>query len=896
MTQSRDSPQALPDCCVPAGVEVGVGDTVGDVQTRLQAALGTAYRIDRELRGGGQSRVFAAVETSLERHVAIKVLPPDLTAAINVERFHRETPLVANLQHPHIVPLLTAGTAGGLLYYTMPLVDGESLRERIAREGPLPIADVIRILLEIADALAYASSHGVLHRDIKPGNVLLAAGHALVTDFGVAKAVAASGAGRPERPTLTELGVALGTPAYMAPEQGAADEHTDHRADIYALGVVGYEMLTGQPPFTGTVSQILLAHATQPPVPLSQRRPDVTEPLAALITQCLEKEPGSRPQTAGDVRDALDSMLTSRSGAPARVVAPLSHARRRSRVLLVAGSITVAALGSTFAYRAYSSRADLDPHRVIVAAFQNRSHDPTLDQLTTMAVDWIMRGMTEAGVADAVPATLKRDASGKVVPEDLEPVALARQARLLGGQRIVSGAFYVTGDSLQFHAQIIDAADGTILVSVPPATAPRGEPMTAINAVRTSVLGALAAMSPSEGFGIVSSETPPSYAAYREFLSGEEAFSRGGLQEAIDHDTRAIALDSTYLAPLVRMAYAFVNLGQCARTDSLGALLNTKRERLPAYEGYYLDRALAWCRGDMDAAYIAAKRMAAVSPHSTYAKYISARAAIPINHPREAVETLERLGWKKPHISGYYADLAGALHQLGRHERELEVAQLYRQRYAGSLRPAEALVRALSALGRVDEVRRVVTSSLSKVSIEPAATPHTVALGAARELVAHGHPDAGRRIADDLAEWLRQRPASEERDSLVATALLAAGRFASAYPLAKRLLAADSANLAYLTLVAVSAAAMNDSAEVWRVSRTLAEMRLPGPEGALRYGQAAIAAALGQPARAVTLLREAMRNGVGIIRGADVFEDDADPFFLSLHGYPPYDDLVKPAG
>ena len=886
MTQPTGLARNVPDCCLPAGSEVAASDAVADVQTRLQAAL-SAYRIERELRGGGQSRLFAAVETSLERHVAIKVLPPDLTAAINVERFHRETHLVANLQHPHIVPLLTAGTAGGLLYYTMPLVEGESLRERIAREGTLPIADVIRILLEIADALAYASSHGVLHRDVKPGNVLLAAGHALVTDFGVAKAVAASGADRPERPTLTELGVALGTPVYMAPEQGAADQHIDHRADIYALGVVGYEMLTGQPPFTGTVSQILLAHATQPPVPVTQRRVDVTEPLAALIMQCLEKEPGNRPQTVVQVRDALDSMLTSRSGAPARVTS--SRARtRRSRVLLGAASMAVAVLASTFAYRAYSSRADLDPHRVIVAAFQNRSQDPTLDQLTTMAADWIMRGMTEAGVADAVPATLKRDANGKVVAEDLEPVALARQARVLGGQRIVSGAFYVTGDSLQFHAQIVDATDGTVLVSVPPATASRTEPTRAINTLRTSVLGALAAMSPSESFGIVSSETPPSYAAYREFLSAEEAFSRGGFQEAIDHDARASALDPTYLAPLVRMAYAFVNLGQCARAESLGVLLNAERERLPAYEGYYLDRALAWCRGDMDAAYIAAKRMAAVSPHSTYAKYISARSALPINHPREAVETLERLGWKKPHISGYYSDLAGALHQLGRHERELEVAELYRRRHAGSLLPAEALVRALSALGRVDEVRQVVTSGLSRVSIEPSAAPHTVALRAAKELVAHGHPDAGHRIAQDLAEWLRQRPASEERDSLVATALLAAGRFASVYPLAKRLLAADSANPAYLTLVGVSAAAMNDRAEVSRISRALAKMRADGRRA---YEQAAIAAALGERNSAVALLREAIRNG-----DTDVFEDDADPFFLSLHGYPPYDDLVKPAG
>jgi eukaryotic-like serine/threonine-protein kinase len=230
MTRPAELPPTVPSRSPPvAAGESPAGDAAEDVRARLQNALGGAYTIEREIAGGGSSRVFAGMETALERHVAIKVLPPDLIAAINVERFHRETHLVANLQHPHIVPLLTAGTADGMLYYTMPLIDGESLRERIAREGVLAIPEVIRILLEIADALAYASSHGVVHRDVKPGNVLLSAGHALVTDFGIAKAVTSAAAAV----KLTSAGIALGTPTYMAPEQGTADASTDHRADIY---------------------------------------------------------------------------------------------------------------------------------------------------------------------------------------------------------------------------------------------------------------------------------------------------------------------------------------------------------------------------------------------------------------------------------------------------------------------------------------------------------------------------------------------------------------------------------------------------------------------------------------------------------------------------------------
>src|SRR6266852_973817 len=250
-----------------------------DLREQLQAHLGSAYTIERELGGGGMSRVFLAKETALKRRVVIKVLPPEMAAGVNVERFRQEIELAASLQHPNIVPLLSAGASGDLLNYTMPLVEGESLRAKLAREGELPVGDTIRILTDVADALAYAHAHNVVHRDIKPDNVLLSGKHALVTDFGVSKAVSASSGG-----SLTSLGVALGTPAYMAPEQAAADPHVDHRADLYALGVLGYEMLTGQPPFRGATPQATLAaQVTRKPEPVTASREAIPVALNVLV-------------------------------------------------------------------------------------------------------------------------------------------------------------------------------------------------------------------------------------------------------------------------------------------------------------------------------------------------------------------------------------------------------------------------------------------------------------------------------------------------------------------------------------------------------------------------------------------------------------------------------------
>jgi serine/threonine-protein kinase len=269
------------------------------------------------------SRVFVATENALGREVVLKVLPPDLAAGVSIERFRREIQLAARLQHAHIVQLLSAGDLEGLPYFTMPLIEGESLRARLVRSGELAIPETLRLLREVASALAYAHAKGIVHRDIKPDNVLVSHGDAMVTDFGVAKALAASTTTHGSAAGLTSLGVALGTPAYMAPEQAAADPTADHRVDIYAFGAMGYELLTGSPPFSGRPAQaILTAQLTEDPEPVSKRRPSTPPALAALIMKCLAKRPADRPQTADELMHALDAIATPTSGVPSTSAIP----------------------------------------------------------------------------------------------------------------------------------------------------------------------------------------------------------------------------------------------------------------------------------------------------------------------------------------------------------------------------------------------------------------------------------------------------------------------------------------------------------------------------------------------------------------------------------------------
>jgi len=324
---------------------------VTDAVARLSAALSGQYAIERELGSGGMATVYLARDIKHDRQVALKVLRPELAATLGPDRFPREIRIVAKLQHPHVLPLHDSGESAGFLYYVMPYVDGESLRTKLTREGQLPVHEAVRILREVVDALAYAHAQGVLHRDIKPDNVMLSGRHAMVMDFGVAKAVSDAGGEK-----LTTVGVAVGTPTYMSPEQATGELHLDHRSDIYAVGILGYELLTGKPPFVAHSAQaVLSAQVLERPKPVSEVRPAVPEPISDMLMKCLEKNPADRWQSAEEILHALEIMATPSGGVTPTTTRPLkaTDARRapsRRRWMIggaVAAVVVIAGAGVT---------------------------------------------------------------------------------------------------------------------------------------------------------------------------------------------------------------------------------------------------------------------------------------------------------------------------------------------------------------------------------------------------------------------------------------------------------------------------------------------------------------------------------------------------------------------
>jgi serine/threonine-protein kinase len=405
------------------------------------------------------SRVFVATEASLARRVVVKVLPPERTYGVNVDRFRREIQVAAQLQHPHIVPVLSAGDADGLLYYTMPFVVGESLRARLAaRPGPMPAGEVVRILRDVASALAFAHQLNIVHRDIKPDNVLLAGDSAALADFGIAKALSA--AAGPDA-ALTTAGVTLGTPAYMAPEQAMGDAATDHRADLYSLGAMAYELLTGEQPFPRASAQaVLIAHAMEPPPALAARRPDLPAPLATMVTRLLEKRPEDRPQHAEDVIRVLDSVTTP-SGGSATI--PALRVRPRRGWPRAAAGFGVAALALAGLYWARGGLVTGRPTErrpVLLANFSAQSADTTLAAIVTQALrsDLSQSPAVVLLSSDRVGEALARSGRGRDTPVSL---ALGRElAQREGAVATIGGEVSEVGGGTLLLARIVDPATG----------------------------------------------------------------------------------------------------------------------------------------------------------------------------------------------------------------------------------------------------------------------------------------------------------------------------------------------------------------------------------------------------------------------------------------------------
>jgi serine/threonine protein kinase len=440
-------------------------EQLSELGQHLQQHLGAAYALERELRGGGMSRVFVGTDRALGRQVVVKVLPPGLAATVSIERFKREIMLSAGLQHAHIVPVLSAGEVDGLPYFIMPFIAGESLRARITR-GPLSVRETVTVMKDVARALAYAHGRGIVHRDIKPDNILLSAGSAVVTDFGVAKALVASRerASLPVGGTITGIGISLGTPQYMAPEQAAADPNADHRADLYALGIVAYEMLVGAPPFHGRTPQALLAaQLTELPVPISSRRYDVSAPLSDLIMRCLEKVPDNRPRNADDMVRALDDPeVISGTFTPATV-----RLRRRSkRALIVAACVVVMIVTAGVVWRLSSAGDTATPSAAPFIPQSARS-------IAVLPLQSLGRDRadsnTAAGISSALTNAIARVPGMRVASQTATNAARSQLrtlpdiARTLQVGMLVEGTVQRQRDQLRVDLRLIDVTSDSTL-------------------------------------------------------------------------------------------------------------------------------------------------------------------------------------------------------------------------------------------------------------------------------------------------------------------------------------------------------------------------------------------------------------------------------------------------
>src|SRR5688572_24730938 len=580
-----------------------------DLQNRLQETLGDAYRLERELGGGGMSRVFLATETALERRIVFKVLPPELAAEVSTERFKREIQLAAQLNHPHIVPLLSARSSGGLLYYTMPYVEGESLRSLIAREKPLSLDLAVQLAREVADALDYAHSRQIVHRDIKPENILLSGGHAVVTDFGIARAVSRA----TDSGALTSATIALGTAAYMSPEQASAEREIDGRSDIYSLACVLFEMLAGELPFTGPTQQAVIARRFVETAPRVQRyRENIPAWVDEVVARGLARTPADRFQTAREFAQALSPSAVSGGSAtystPTVASPPDSSALRaprlQRRVLIPAGIAALLLVGyAAFqlsnagadrvgAARSGAAASAAGPATIAVLPFANLSAGEENE--------FFADGMTEELINSLSGIEgLRVAARSSVFALKGRKLDVRTVGDTLGVDAVLEGSVRRAGKNLRVTAQLVNTDDGYQMWAddfdreLSDVFKVQDEIAGAIvNALRVKLVRTATRTTAADS----RSSNPEAYDLYlkgRFFLNSQ---GTPGLPLALQHFEKAVQLDPSFARAYAGVAYARSRAGMLGKGDPAVEMPKAKAAALKALA---LDSSLAEAHGSL---------------------------------------------------------------------------------------------------------------------------------------------------------------------------------------------------------------------------------------------------------------------------------------------------------
>ncbi|PYO60478.1 MAG: hypothetical protein DMD70_08480 [Gemmatimonadetes bacterium] len=880
-----------------------------DVLDSLRESLAPRYDVEREIGAGGMARVFLAVEQHPHRRVAIKVLDPEVSTRLLRERFIREVDLSSNLSHPHIVPIFSAGEVDGLFYYVMPYIEGESLRHRLLRERKLPLEAALHIARDVADALGFAHGQGIIHRDIKPENILLAGDHAIVADFGIARAISAAGS-----LTLTQAGQPIGSPGYMSPEQAMALGDLDARTDIYSLGCVLFEMLAGESPVTSmTERRVHNWTALETSKALQGAHTGVVRGVKHAISRALAPLPDDRFPTVTEFATALGAPAY-RTSVPTRGIFAGGRGRRVALVLGVA----LALVGAGAAVRLLGNRgSQLNGRRVVVAVIENHTGDRALDNIGHMAADWVTQGLAQTGLVEVVPSmsVMTSTRASGYGPGHFDAAGIQTLGRETGAGTVVSGAYYREADSIRFQVQISAATDGTVLRALEPVAGPISQPLAAVETVRQRVMAALATLFDSRlSLWAKTTGQPPTFAAYQEFIQGLDRMVQFDSHGAIDHFRRAALEDTSFRLPLIFAAHEHMDLGEFATADSIAHAVERSPGRLSPLDQHYLTWVLVQSRGDRQRALETAREMAVIAPNSE-TLWLVAQCALALNRPRETITALTTLGPDRGLFRGwsvYWFYLTFAHHLVGDHRRELKEAREGRRRHPADFAVLAAEVRALAALGRAGDITARLAEAPS-LPPQPGWSPADVALIAALELAAHDHRAEAPAAGAWAVRWLEGRPAAEVHSVAnrfrLALAYYVGGRLDDTRRLLEGLAAEraagvpDYATMRWIAVITgdspdrvtlqgflgVLAARQERRADALRFDRTLQAMRPRYLFGRHTMWRARIHAVLGERDTAVALVQEAFAQGYPRGGVMHLF-----PSLWSLRDYPPYRELLTP--
>jgi tRNA A-37 threonylcarbamoyl transferase component Bud32/TolB-like protein len=823
--------------------------TADRVLDRLAAAMADRYTIEHELGRGGTATVYLAHDRKHNRRVALKVLRPELAAALGPERFLREIAIDAPLNHPHILPLLDSGEAGGLLYYVMPYVEGESLRDRLAREKQLPIEDVLRITREVADGLSYAHSHGVVHRDIKPGNILLQSGHAVIADFGAARALTVAA----DEP-LTDEGMAVGTPAYMSPEQGSGVPEVDARSDVYSLACVVYEMLAGEPPFTGFSAQAVVAkRLSSHPPPISILRDTVPAHVERALAVALARMPADRFATAKEFADALTR--------------PHEPARPRWRRGIAAAVLVAILVGVSWWWIHVTHGRRREPlgngrQRVVVGLFENLTGDRRYDALGFMAADWVTEGFQRTGAIDVVPTPTALAAARYLQKSDGTGDPVRSLARETGANLVVTGSIYQEDGTLTLQAQLADADSGRLVGAVEPIRTSAARSVGALQDLRARLMGLL---SLSLDARVVQGERAPTYSAYQAFSEGMDAYVRNDWAPALIAFERANNVDTTFVLPLLYASFCYVNRRAYAAADSVLRIVASQRSRLNPYDTFWLDYQRAELAANNNEALAAIRQAAELAPTSK-ATYNFADRAFEARQPFAAESALERLSPDVGPMRGwfpYWDVLASALHAQGKYGLELKIAREARQRFPDRIDAYNMEARALAAEHQSSELERLWLEAAGNTKATPLEIG-SLAYETGSEVWTHGDSGWARPWFERAYTAFAPRsgvPSSVDLRWGRARAAARLGRLGEAYQLGTALAAADAAEPDYPGLLGVLAAQFGDRGRAQALLERLAVDTAPYSHGRPQFQAGRIAAALGEVKEATHLFASALDRG-----------------------------------